>query len=280
MKTFVSVIVPCYNHAQFLSVALESVLEQTYENWECIIVNDGSPDNTETIAQDWCKKDSRFNYYYKENGGLSSARNYGIEKAKGDYILILDSDDKFNTTFIDKAVKVLDENEKIGIVSCWGIRFTDNDYYGEFKPDGKNLDDFLFKNAAIGNSLIRKKSWSAVNGYDEAMKKGYEDWEFYIRVSKAGWETKIIEETLFYYRQHKVSMRIEALNKYDKEIRLYIFKKHQDIYQQHYNEMIHFFLDSIELNRKNELKRINSVDFRLGSFLLKPFRFFKKIIKR
>lgn len=280
MKSFVSVIVPCYNHAQFLSVALGSVLEQTFENWECIIVNDGSPDNTEQIAQDWCKKDSRFNYYYKENGGLSSARNYGIEKAKGDYILILDSDDKFHVTFIEKAVKVLEENPKIGIVSCWGIRFTGNDYYGEFKPDGKNLKDFLFKNAAIGNSLIRKKCWSDVNGYDEAMKKGYEDWEFYIRVSKEGWETKIIEETLFYYRQHKVSMRVEAINKYDKEIRLYIFKKHQDIYRKFYDEMVHFFLDSIELNRKNELKRINSIDFRLGHFILKPFRFFKKIIKK
>jgi len=280
MKKLVSVVVPCYNHAQFLEEALNSVLEQTYDNWECIIVNDGSPDNTETIAKDWCEKDSRFKYFYKENGGLSSARNFGIENSKGEYILTLDSDDKFEKTFISKAVAILDENEKIGIVSCWGYRFVGNEILDLFKPEGKNLNDFLFKNAAIGNSLFRKKCWLDVKGFDEAMKKGYEDWEFYIRVSREGWETKILEEPLFYYRQHKVSMRIEALNNYDKEIRLYIFKKHKEIYQDFYDEMVTFFLYTTDLNRKNELKRINSIDFRLGHFILKPLRFFKQLIKK
>lgn len=70
MKFFVSVIVPCYNQAKYLSEALQSVLDKTYENWECIIVNDGSPDNTEEVAKQWVEKDSRFKYFYKENGGL------------------------------------------------------------------------------------------------------------------------------------------------------------------------------------------------------------------
>lgn len=92
----ISIIIPCYNQAQFLPETLQSVLDQTYTNWECIIVNDGSPDHTEEVALEWCEKDQRFIYLKKENGGLSSARNAGLEIAKGDYIQFLDSDDLLN----------------------------------------------------------------------------------------------------------------------------------------------------------------------------------------
>lgn len=89
----VSIIVPCYNQSKYLDEALQSVLDQSYENWECIIVNDGSFDETEDVAKKWCYKDSRFKYYYKINGGLSSARNRGLQIATGDFIQFLDSDD-------------------------------------------------------------------------------------------------------------------------------------------------------------------------------------------
>ena len=93
-KSIVSIIVPCYNYAALFREALDSVLAQTYDDWECIIVNDGSTDDTEEIALQYCQKDERFIYFYKENGGHSSARNYGIKKSKGEYILPLDPDDK------------------------------------------------------------------------------------------------------------------------------------------------------------------------------------------
>ena len=92
----VSIIVPCYNQAQYFTEALQSVLDQTYKNWECILVNDGSTDHTEEIALEWSKIDDRFVYIKKENGGLSSARNSGIEIAKGDYLQFLDADDVLN----------------------------------------------------------------------------------------------------------------------------------------------------------------------------------------
>ena len=92
-KPLISVVVPCYNQAQYLDECLQSVLDQTYPHWECIIVNDGSPDNTEEFAQKWLEKDVRFKYFYKENGGLSSARNFGIDKAEGEFIQLLDCDD-------------------------------------------------------------------------------------------------------------------------------------------------------------------------------------------
>ena len=83
----VSIIVPCYNQAHYLDESLQSLLDQTYTNWECILVNDGSPDATEEIAKQWEARDSRFVYLYKENGGVSSARNLGIATAKADFIL-------------------------------------------------------------------------------------------------------------------------------------------------------------------------------------------------
>ena len=105
----ISVIVPCYNQAQYLDECLQSVLDQTYQNWECIIVNDGSPDNTEEVAQKWVAKDSRFQYLKKENGGLSSARNAGIEKSKGEWIQFLDCDDKITTDKFELSSKYFDK---------------------------------------------------------------------------------------------------------------------------------------------------------------------------
>ena len=85
-NSLISVIVPSYNQVQFLTETLESVLYQTYPHWECIIVNDGSTDNTEEVALMYCDKDKRIKYYYKTNGGLSSARNEGLRHIKGDNI--------------------------------------------------------------------------------------------------------------------------------------------------------------------------------------------------
>lgn len=86
----VSVIVPCYKQAIFLDECISSVIGQTFRNWECIIVDDGSPDNTEEIAKEWCNKDPRIKYCKKSNEGVSIARNYGIGLAVGKYILPLD----------------------------------------------------------------------------------------------------------------------------------------------------------------------------------------------
>lgn len=276
----VSVIVPCYNHGKYLSEALLSIKNQTFNDWECIIVNDGSMDNTEEISINWVKSDNRFKYINQHNGGLSNARNEGIKKANGVYILTLDADDKFEATFIEKAVGILNDSKEIGIVSCWGIRFNNEKFYGLFKPIAYDLKDFLFHNAiSCGSALFRKICWSEVFGYDEQMRKGYEDWEFYIRIAKKGWYAKIIEEPLFYYRQHTNSMRVNALKSYDKEIKKYIFNKHKELYTENFELTIDYLLSKAELNKKNELKRVNSINYKVGKFILKPFRWIKSILQ-
>ena len=122
MSYLISVIVPCYNQAHFLDETLNSILNQSYTNWECIIVNDGSPDNTENIAKKWMKKDQRFKYISKENGGLSSARNHGLKVAKGDFIQFLDSDDLLSFDKFKKSINAF-KNQDAAIVITNFIRF-------------------------------------------------------------------------------------------------------------------------------------------------------------
>ena len=122
-KPLISVIVPCYNQAQYLDEALQSVLSQTYQHWECIIVNDGSLDDTEELTNKWLAKDNRFRYLYKENRGLSSARNYGIENAAGEFILPLDADDKIAANYILLAVQSFQEDSSLKIVYCKAEKF-------------------------------------------------------------------------------------------------------------------------------------------------------------
>ncbi len=280
MENLITVVIPCYNHALFLGDAIQSIIDQTYQNFECLIINDGSTDNTEEVVTEWISKDSRVHYYKKENGGLSSARNYGINLSASEYIVTLDADDKYEKTFLEKGIAILLKNNAIGIVSSWGIRFSENNQYGIFKPRGKRLNDFLFRNEAIGTSMFRKKCWIEVGGYDETMKLGYEDWEFYISVTKLGYGVHIIPEILFYYRQHVVSMRIEAINKYDLEIKKYVFIKHKQLYVEYYPELITNFLAVIDHERSNVAKLRASIEFSVGFLLIKPFRFVKKIIKK
>jgi glycosyltransferase involved in cell wall biosynthesis len=100
----ISIIIPCYNQALFLNETCISVINQTYINWEALIINDGSTDNTEIVALEICKKDSRFKYFHKSNGGLSSARNLGIENATGEFIQFLDSDDLIEPSKFEESL--------------------------------------------------------------------------------------------------------------------------------------------------------------------------------
>lgn len=275
----VSVVVPCYNQAKYLDEALQSIVKQTHENWECIIVNDGSPDNTEQIALRYVEKDNRFKYFYKENGGLSSARNFGIEKSNSNFILTLDSDDKYDSSFIEKALLIFDQHSEIGVVSSWVLRFMDKKEIAVIKPNGKVLEDFLYSNAANGTSLFRKKCWEEVGGYDENMKKGYEDWDFYIRVCSNNWQVHIIPESLFFYRQHNSSMRLNAYANHDKEIKKYLYLKHKEFYLRNYDGMIDNFLNTIEIEKRSNFKIRNKIDFKIGHFILKPLRLIKSIFR-
>ncbi|MDO6758748.1 glycosyltransferase family 2 protein [Tamlana sp. 2_MG-2023] len=104
----ISIIIPCYNQGKYLNESLLSVYNQTYQNWECLIINDGSTDDSEKIAQEWVYKDDRFKYFHKKNGGVSSARNFAIEKVKGNYIQFLDADDFLDSKKLELSLNALE----------------------------------------------------------------------------------------------------------------------------------------------------------------------------
>lgn len=114
MRPLVSVIVPIYNSEKFLAETIESILNQSYRNLEIILINDGNTDNSKQICKEYSTKDKRIVYIEKENGEVVTARNYGITKATGEYILPVDSDDIIKNTYIEKAVDVMVKNENIG----------------------------------------------------------------------------------------------------------------------------------------------------------------------
>ena len=151
MSNHVSIIVPCFKQAHFLDEALQSVLNQTYTNWECIVVNDGSPDNTEEVAEKWCKKDNRFKYVFQKNRGLSSARNAGIKISNGKYILPLDSDDIIDDHFLEKLVPHIEKDETIAIITSYSKFFsgTISNIVHELKPKGDSYRSLLFENNII-----------------------------------------------------------------------------------------------------------------------------------
>ncbi|MFQ3577181.1 MAG: glycosyltransferase family A protein, partial [Cytophagales bacterium] len=104
-RPLISIIVPVFNLSDVLTDTLESVAMQSYENWECIIVNDGSIDNSEEIALKFISNKPKFEYYNKINGGVASARNFGAEKSKGDYLIFLDGDDLIEKRFVELLTK-------------------------------------------------------------------------------------------------------------------------------------------------------------------------------
>lgn len=202
----VSVVIPCYNYAHFLPEAVLSVISQTYTCWEIIIVDDGSPDNTSSVANAIKDKYPHLAIHLvrRTNGGMSAARNTGIAQARGEYILPLDADDLLAPTFLQKTVTLLEQAPEIGIA------YTDVRLFGlqdEIWHVGRfSLEDLKRNNRIVVQSLFRKAAWEECNGFNEVMRLGYEDWDFWLRLAERGWKWQGIPEPLALYRKHGTSV--------------------------------------------------------------------------
>lgn len=215
LKKKVSIIIPCYNQAQWLPDAVNSATNQTV-SCEIIIVNDGSTDNTDEVAKQFYVD----KYIVKENGGLSSARNAGIKEATGEWILTLDADDKISPEFVEKCLKYKDEYDIIGTGQ---EEFGDSNNKSLFKTN-PTLQDFVQNNQINCCSLYRKEIWETIGGYDEEMRLGYEDWDFWLRATQKGYKVITIPEYLFFYRKHGVSMVTKAIENHN-QIKQYMLNK-------------------------------------------------------
>lgn len=199
----VSIIIPCYNQANYLEDAIESALTQTI-HCEVIVVNDGSTDNTSEIAKKY-----HVLLVEKTNGGLSSARNAGIAVAKGEYILTLDADDIITQDFIEKTIGIDD------IVGTQQQEFGDSHTLWINNNLHPTFEDFKKNNQINCCSLFKKEIWEKVGGYDERLKRGLEDWHFWLKATRAGYTVTIVPEPLFFYRKHGQSMISYVYANYD-----------------------------------------------------------------
>ena len=206
----ISVVIPTYNCAKFLPQAIESVLNQTCQDFELIVVDDGSTDNTKDIVSNYAKTNKNtIKYIFQNNSGPSAARNTGLKVAQAEYITLLDSDDYWDITFFEKGLKVL-EDDKCDIVVCDNYRIELRDGKVVSKEIMRRSDlleqnanlyvEFLKKDLIGGPSrtISKKKIFNEIGGYDESLWL-HQEWDFWIRFFKIPRKIGLLREPLYYY---------------------------------------------------------------------------------
>jgi glycosyltransferase involved in cell wall biosynthesis len=209
-----SIIIPCYNQAHFLNEALQSLLLQSFTDWEAIIVNDGSLDDTSLLANEWTKRDDRVRLVEQQNAGLSAARNAGIAAAAGLYIALLDADDKYCPDFLQSVNTHLDQG--FGLVCCGYTYFNTKGTIHRIVRQSEQLEFYsiltgnLFPPVAVA---FQRQVLDKTGLFDTDLKSA-EDWDLWIRMFKAGIKISIIEDSLVYYRISDNSMSRQAFTMY------------------------------------------------------------------
>lgn len=228
----VSVVIPCHDYARYLPDAVSSVLAQTFRDWELVIVDDGSTDDTVEVAQGLIAHhpDRRIRLLRQANAGVSAARNTGIEAADGRYILPLDADDVIAPTMLEKTVAVLDGDPGIAIASTDVFSFTDDDLPPQAMPLPAYSRELMLQRLIMFYcSLYRREAWEAVGGYDETMRAG-EDWDFWIGCVEHGFDAHHIHEPLFGARNKDTGLHLEAAEN-DLAIRARIVVNHPSLFK-------------------------------------------------
>lgn len=239
----VTVIIPCYNQGHFLGEAVRSVREQTFSDIEIIVVNDGSTDSgTTRILKDFRYPNVRL--IHTDNQGLAAARNNGIAEARGRYILPLDADDIIESSYIEKAVDLLDKNKELGIVYCRARLFGAVETEWMLPP--YSLDTMLQDNVIFCSAMFRRSDWEAVGGYDTGMVYGWEDYEFWLSLIERGCSVYQIPEVLFAYRVAVDSM-VRSKEKWQKvDMFKRVFQRHSELFSENIEVWIRTLLEARE----------------------------------
>lgn len=202
----VSVVIPCYNHANYLQDAIRSCLAQTYPNLEILVVDDGSTDNTKAVVGQF----PQVQYIYQDNAGVGAARNRGWRQAQGEFVQFLDADDYLLPTKIQRCVDALRADPEIGVVyTDYEIRTEDMcarhpiQHPAWVMPEGEVLKRLIDQNTAFfvpACAVIRRELIERVNGFNETL-HGTEDWYMWISLAAHGARFRYVPEMLVWYRQ-------------------------------------------------------------------------------
>ena len=222
----ISIIVPIYNVENYLRHCLESIQNQTYQNFECLLINDGSSDNSAEICREYVEKDSRFRYFEKENGGVSSARNLGIERSKGQYITFIDSDDWVDSDYLELLyMKINEYNADLAVLTykqysmndgCFYLHVWEQDYYERYYtgnellnslPNLENYDSTF--NVSWGK--LFKRNFLETATFNEQRIMG-EDLEFNFKIFLQIKSCIYLNKALYNFRQHHLSTRARKIS--------------------------------------------------------------------
>lgn len=244
----VSIIIPTYNRAHLISRTLDSILLQNYKNWECIVIDDGSKDNTEEVIKSYKKKDSRFKYFQRPVDrlkGANACRNFGLEKSKGSYINWFDSDDTMHSDFIKKKLEAFNINQTLDIVFSKTIKIFNNRipvYENRTKVTNNLLEDYITKEVSwyLPDGMLKRTFLKNKIMFDETLKGG-QDRDFYIKVLILNPKVVIID---FYATNYFI---------HAKSISSVLYTKNNTI--SHLNNFSHFesLINQIDLLSKKKL---------------------------
>jgi glycosyltransferase involved in cell wall biosynthesis len=252
-KNLVSVVIPTYNTSNFLIKAIQSVINQTYKNWELIIVDDGSTDQTRQIVEEFQKKDSRIKYFFQNNKGQGAARNLGIKNASGNYIAFLDSDDEFFENKLERVISHFEKDKNIGFIYTDAIIIGDYLYKKRRSEivtpySGGIYIKLLFNNFITTSTVIVKREVLQNCGlFDESdLLRNFEDYDLWLRIAK----------------KYKIEYIPEVLTKYYFVPKITSWKKRRRAYK----AMIYIYYKNLKIANAYE-KFI--VMYKLGEYLLK-----------
>ncbi len=247
---------PCYNDGEYIEASIESVLKQTYKNLELIIINDGSTDRLtiETLNK---LSDKRIKLYNVSQNGPAAARNFGIKKASGPYILPLDADDLIENSYIEKAVHILDKDSSIGIVYCLAELF--DQASGTWELPAYSIENILVDNVIFITAMFRKIDWVQTGGFNESLVHGMEDYDFWLSIVEIGRSVVQIPEKLFFYRIKKSSRQKQFLSDVNKIERTYktIYDNHSALYEK-YNDIYINALRNTYLSLTSDIQKLRT----------------------
>jgi len=224
----VSIVIPCFNHGEFLPEAVASVTQIGRHDVELIVVDDGSTDERTGREVDKLEAEG-IKVIRQANKGLAAARNVGILASQGEYIFPLDADDRLRPGWIDCGIRILDSDPQVGVTygdaECFGTR-VGRWYVGPFERDR-----LLCWNYIHASALYRRSVWEQNRGYDGTMPvQGLEDWDFWLGALEHGWQFAYVPEVFFDYRQAEGSM-ITRAQRFGKQTEEFIALKHGPLYR-------------------------------------------------
>lgn len=261
MNKLISIIVPIYNSEKYLSDCINSIVNQSYFNIELILINDGSSDRSLSICQKFAKNDARIKVINKSNGGVSSARNYGLDIATGEYISFVDSDDVISEVLYETLLErmFLDNTECVALSNYTIKPIIKSNFMNKKIITNKEALSRLFElrfPTSLWAYLYKKNTLKSIRLNNEI--HFFEDFEFNYKVLKSCKSVSICEENLYFYRANELSINAQGVN--DKRLTCLLISR--EIYR-----------DLIQLNNKDLIKKLTFIESHFLISVLAPLKF-------